>query len=88
MKTPTKKQWYSLLRSFFPFYSEEKLRLAFEYGLSISETAHEMKVELTPEIVTRGEDILVDVCSYETAQDVAVNMVPNILATFEPKEDN
>ena len=81
--TPTKKMWYSVFRSMFPFYSEKKLRLAFEYGLSISETAHEMKIELTQEIVERGEDILVDVCSNETAEDVAVNMIPNILATFE-----
>jgi hypothetical protein len=87
MTAPTKKQWITLIRSLMPkLFGKQKLLLAFEYGLTISETAREMKIELTPEIVDRAENILLDSCRNESAETVAIEMIPNILAIFEPKE--
>jgi hypothetical protein len=89
MRKKTKRMLMRMGRSFLPrLFGEKKLLLAFEYGLAISETAKEMKIELTPEIVNRAEGILMVNCIMENSEHVALNMLPNILASFEPKEDN
>jgi hypothetical protein len=54
--------------------------------LAIGETAKGQKMELTPEIVTRCENILLNEFLRKSTTDVACMMVPNILASFEPKE--
>lgn len=66
-----------------PLYGKKKLRLAFEYGLTIAQTAHEMKVEMTPELIERAEEMIVGEFTDQSAQHVALNMVPNILTAFE-----
>jgi len=71
-----------------PLFGKKKLMLAFEYGLNIRETATGMKMEITPELVARAEHILLNECKRKSATDVACMMVPNLLAAFEPKEDN
>lgn len=68
-----------------PFYGKKKLRLAFEYGLTLSNTMHEMKQELTFDIVSRAEDIMVKEFSTKTASKVACEMTPNLMASIEPK---
>lgn len=67
----------------FPLYNKQKLLLAFEYGLTISEVARDKGVPLTPEIVKRAEDIISKEFKGQTAAYCATHMVPNILAVFE-----
>lgn len=66
-----------------PFFGRKKLFLAFEYGLTIAQTAHEMKVEMTPEIVERAERMIEGEFSTQTPTRLAVDIVPNILSVFE-----
>ena len=64
-------------------YNKQKLLLAMEYGLVLSETAHARGVELTPDIVKRAEDLIEKEFKGQTAEYCATHMVPNILAVFE-----
>lgn len=57
-------------------------------GVTLKDVATELKIEVTPELVTRAERILLNECKRKSATDVALMMVPNLLAAFEPKEDN
>jgi hypothetical protein len=66
-----------------PLYNKEKLLLAFEYGLTISEVAKGRGVELTPAIVKRAEDLIEKEFRGQTASYNATHMIPNILAVFE-----
>ena len=67
-------------------FGKKKIRLAVEFGLILAVTAMERKVELTPEIVIRAQEIFLNECKTRTNTQVAVMMVPNILAALEPKE--
>lgn len=66
-----------------PFFGKEKLRLAFEYGLVLSETAHKHKVELTSEMVEKAEKMIENECRTQNASFVANQMIPNIMSIFE-----
>lgn len=66
-----------------PIFNLKKLRLAFEYGLTLAKTAQEMGVELTPEIVARAEVMLENEFKHQTASFCATNIVPNIMTAFE-----
>lgn len=66
-----------------PFFSRQKLLLAFEYGLTIQRVAYENKVEMTQEIVARAEKIVANEFKTQSATFLATNMVPIILAIFE-----
>jgi len=65
-------------------YSEEKLTLAFEYGLILSDVAKKLNIELKPEIVDRAEVVLKREFASQTPTHLAVNMLPNILSILEP----
>lgn len=71
-----------------PFFGSKKLRLGFEFGVIMSEVAKGMNMELTPEMVARAEDILLDQCKTKSAQEFANQMNACALAAFEPKEKN
>ncbi len=87
MKNVTIKNIWALVRRNIPvmFFGKKKLRLAFEYGLVMSDMAHEMKIPLTKEVVARAEEILVHSWSHNSTERVALDMVPNILAAIETK---
>jgi hypothetical protein len=72
-----------LRRLFAPRYSKEKLLLAFEYGIILSQVALKNDVEITPKLVENAEKMLVGEMSTQTASHVAGNMLPNILSAFE-----
>lgn len=72
-----------LLKFLSKRYSIEKVRLAFEYGLTIAETARQMNVELTPELVQRAEVMIEGEFSTQSESHLAGNMVPNIMSAFE-----
>lgn len=67
-----------------PLYSNKKLLLAFEYGLILGESARDKGIELTPEIVARAEEIIQKEFVKNNSLQLAKDMIPNILAMFEP----
>lgn len=67
----------------FPFFGRKKLLLAFEYGLTIAQTATAQGIELTPEIVARAESMIENEARTQTETRMATQMVPNILTVFE-----
>ena len=67
----------------FPLFGKKKLKLAFEYGLTIADVAKQQNVELTPEIIDRAEHIILEEFSTKSPTRVFVDMIPNILAVFE-----
>ena len=64
-------------------FGKKKLLLAFEYGVILSQVAKEHNVELTPEIVKRAEQVLINEFQTKSPTKLAVEMTPNILAIFE-----
>jgi len=67
-----------------PFFGKEKLILAIEYGIILSETAKARNIKLTPEMVKKMEEIVLNEFKNKSASRVALEMEPNILAVFEP----
>lgn len=66
-----------------PFYSNKKLKLAFEMGVILSETASGMGKELTPEIVEKAEKILIGEFSTKSPTEISTEMQVLVLAAFE-----
>lgn len=66
--------------------TEKKIRLAFEYGVVMAETARGQKVKLDTETIIRAEDMLIAECKKSTAERIALDMAVNILAALEVKE--
>ncbi len=62
---------------------KEKLLLAFEFGIVISEVAKNMKQDLTPKIVKKSEEILAAEMDKGSAKDFACQMQILALAAFE-----
>ena len=74
-----------LLKLFrLPVFGKQKLLLAFEYGVVLRDTAAEMNVELTPEMVKRAEEMILNEFSAKTPTRLSVEMLANTLAMFEP----
>ena len=67
-------------------YRSNTLKIAFEFGLVLSETAMEMKVKLTPEIVERAEVVLIKEIKENGITKTALNFVPLIMAVLEIKK--
>lgn len=65
-------------------YNKKKLLLAFEYGIILKDVA---KDKLNPEMVQRAEDIIVKEFSKKSASKLACEMIPNLLAIIEPKDE-
>lgn len=66
-----------------PIYGRKTLKLAFEFGVILSEVAKEKKVKLTPEISTRAEEILIQELTTKGFEKTALNFVPLVLAVLE-----
>jgi len=64
-------------------YGKRTVKLAFEFGLILSETAKTMKIELTPEISARAEDIFLRELNTEGLDQTACNFTPLVLAALE-----
>jgi len=67
-------------------YGEKTLKIAFEFGLVLSETANKLKIEVTPEISARAEEILVKELKMNGTKKTAMNFVPLIMAILEVDE--
>jgi hypothetical protein len=68
-----------------PFFGKKKLLMAFEYGVVISDVAKERGMKLDTEVIKRLEDIIAKEFSKKSYTQVALEMIPNILASFETK---
>ena len=68
-----------------PVYGNKTLKIAFEFGLILSETAKEMKIEISPEISARAEEVLIKELKANGLNKTALNFVPLILAILELK---
>ena len=66
-----------------PFFGRKKLLLAFEYGLTIAETARAQRIPLTPELVAKAEVMIENEARTQNESRFATQMVPNILSVFE-----
>ena len=69
-----------------PIYGNQKLALAFEFGVVLGQVAQDLKIEVTPEMVARAEKVLAQEFPACTAQNLAVMMTPLVLAILEPDE--
>lgn len=67
--------------------NKKKLLLAFEYGLVISHVAKEHGVELTPELVDRAEEMIMNEFANGDPTRISVDMIPNIMSIFETNMD-
>ena len=68
-----------------PIYGKNTLKLAFEFGLVLSEVAKEKGVTLTPEISGIAEKIFLNEINTRGFKKTALNFIPLILASFEIK---
>jgi hypothetical protein len=68
-----------------PIFGKKKLLMAFEYGVVISDVAKERGMKLDTEVIKRLEDIIAKEFSKKSYTQVALEMIPNILASFETK---
>jgi hypothetical protein len=66
-----------------PIYGNQTLKIAFEFGVVLSEVAKEKGIALTPEISARAEEILINELRINGLKKTALNFVPLILATLE-----
>jgi hypothetical protein len=66
-----------------PLHSNKKLISAFEYGIILSETAKKRGIELTPEMVKKMEEIILNEFQSKSLIKINLEMEPNILAVFE-----
>ena len=62
---------------------DQKMLLAFEYGLVFSETAKSLKIKLTPAMVQKAEEMITSEFNKETNEHLATHMQVNILSLFE-----
>ncbi len=76
------------LRPYWPFayYDKSKAMLAFEFAIVLSDVAKELKIEMTPDIVIRAENLLEKELGFKSPIDFACHMSVYALAILEPKE--
>jgi hypothetical protein len=68
-----------------PRFNQQKLLLAFEYGVIIGDVARERGMVVTPEMVKKAEEMILSEFLSKSPERLSVEMIPNILATFETK---
>lgn len=60
------------------------VRLAFEYGIILTETARSLNVEVNKDLVERMERVINGEFPTHTPEHLAVNMLPLVMAALEP----
>jgi len=66
-----------------PIYGNKTLKLSVEFGVVLSEVAQKQKIDLTGDIITRAEDILIAELKVNGLKKTALNFVPLVLAALE-----
>ncbi len=67
-------------------HDKKVIKIAFEFGLVLSEVAKENKIELTGDISKRAEEILIKELKDKGLKKTALSFIPLILAALEVKE--
>jgi hypothetical protein len=76
-----------LLRALLPsLHSNQKLLLAFEYGVILTQTVQKLGFELTEDQMISAERMILTEFKENDATTIAQQMLPNILAILEPKD--
>lgn len=65
-------------------YTRQEVQLAVEFGVICAETAKGMKIKKYDDIILRLSDIVADEFGSRPTEDVALDMIPLIMAAFEP----
>lgn len=63
-----------------------KARLAFEFGIVLSDAAKDLNIPMTKNIVDRAEKLLENELGPKSAKHFACNMNVYVLAILEPKD--
>lgn len=66
-----------------PVYGDRAIKLALEFGMLLSESAKDLKMTLTPEIVTRAENIFIQEVRENGLDYTAMNFTPLLLSAYE-----
>ena len=75
-----------MLKLPFSYYTKKKVMLAFEFAITLSDVAHDLKIEMTRDTVERAEKLLSEELGKRTAKHFACNMNVYVLAILEPKD--
>lgn len=65
-----------------PVYGKSAMKIAFEFGLVLSETAKTKGIELTPEMVLKAEESLLNEIKINGLNQTAINFVPLVMTVF------
>jgi hypothetical protein len=65
--------------------TEETIKIAFEFGIILSETAKGYNIEMTPEISKEAEEILLKELKMNGTEKTALNFVPLVMAVLGDK---
>ena len=68
----------------FPLFGKQKLLLAFEYGIIMRDTAEQQGIELTPAMVKKAEEMILNEFPNKSPTRLSIETLANILAMFEP----
>ena len=66
-----------------PIYGNSSLKVAFEFGLVMSEVAKEKGIELTNEMSVRAEAILIKELRENGVRRTSMNFILLVLSVFE-----
>jgi len=66
-----------------PIYGNKTLKLAFEFGLVLSETAKAKNIDLTTGISLRAEEIFIKELKVNGYKKTGLNFIPLIMAALE-----
>jgi hypothetical protein len=68
---------------FKPAYSREKLLLAFEYGVLLTQVAQQEGIEIDVTFMEKAEKMIEGEFATQTPTHLATQITPNILSVFE-----
>jgi hypothetical protein len=66
----------------------EKTLLAFEYGLVLSQSAKSLGIDVDSTLTEKAEAMMKDEFETKSLEELANNMIPNILSVLEPSTEN
>jgi len=71
------------MKNRLPIYGNKTLKVAFEFGLILSEVAKDKGVKLTPEMSKKAEEVLINELRTNGLTKTALNFVPLVMAILE-----
>ncbi len=78
-----KKQLLKIRKFRPPLYTKKEMKLSFEFGLVLSETAKDLNIKIKQEIVLEAEKIFLRELKINGLHKVAINFTPLMIAILE-----